>query len=156
MKKLRQIINGPDRLELLIKGLALGEPIWFKIGDEQESVCLWVKIYKIQVISHVSVEWQVFAKLFRAQTFDQIKNSFWWVEAQENKQPISKALAEIIDKLKLEEAEVERMIRDKYYPEMYPVKLQLRCYLGHYPEGSRGKIIRIEWKGNKKRRRKDE
>jgi hypothetical protein len=154
MKKLREIINGPDRLELLIKGLALGKPIWFKIGDEQEYVCLWVKVNKIQVINHVSDEWQVFATLLRAETFDQIKHSYWWVEAQENKQPLSKTLTEIIDKLKLQEKEVERMICDKYYPEMYPVKLQFHCYLGHFPENYRGKITRIEWRGNKKRREK--
>jgi len=156
MKKLREIINGPDRLELLIKGLALGEPIWFKIGDEQDSVCLWVKINKIQVMNHGAGEWKVFATLLRAQTFDQIKHSYWWVEAQEKKKPLSEALAEIIDKLKLEEEEVDRMIGNKYYPEMYPVKLQLHCCLGNFPEKYRGEITRVEWRGNKKRRRKND
>ncbi|MBD3359512.1 MAG: hypothetical protein GF365_02290 [Candidatus Buchananbacteria bacterium] len=155
MKKLREIIHGPDRLELLIQGLALGKSIWFDIGNEHEAVRLWVKINKIEVINHVSGDWKVFAKLLRAQTFDQIQHSYWWVDAQGNKQPLSKALAEIIDKLKLREEEVEQMIYDKYYPEMYPVNLQLLYYLGHYPENDRGKIIRIEWQGNKKGRRKN-
>lgn len=154
MKKLREIINGPDRLELLIKGLALGEPICFEIGDEQESISLWVKINKIQVINHASAEWQVFATLLRAQTFDQMNHSYWWVNKQENKQLISRARAEIIDKLKLVEEEVKRMIENKHYPEMYPVKLQFHCYLSNFSENYRGKIVRIEWMGNKKRMKK--
>ena len=125
MKKIREIDDAQDRMNLLVLGLAFGEPMWFSFKTSKSiNFGVYLRIMKIEVNSSGKYNnptidsgnpdnfvWTITARILKEES-KSIRN---YQEYSEK----NKALAEIIDKFKLLKDEAQPVYLELEFSERW-------------------------------------